>query len=177
MDGPKAVPTTYHESKMQFSRLIFLNQLLCISPAAVLYSKDFTALIYFDINEFHLHLFYLMKPVEYQNLVCLISARGEFWEIIFLKHKSILSIGRVPQARVLWTVWTSASGKCFPRILPVRKLHSLTAAIRSIWKLRICKIHDNLWFTFFFIQPYVFSFIFWNTYILINPCFFLAHVK
>ena len=58
-------------------------------------------------------------------------ARGEFWESVFLKHKSILSIGRVPQARVLWTVWTSAPGKCFPRILPVRKLHSLIPASRS----------------------------------------------
>ena len=64
-------------------------------------------------------------------LKCLISARGEFWESVFLKHKSIQSIRRVLEARVLWTVWTSASEKRFPGILPVLKLHSLIPASRS----------------------------------------------
>jgi len=58
-------------------------------------------------------------------------ARGESWESVFLK--SILSIGRVLQARVLWTVWTSASGKCFPRILPERKSDILRKLDISIW--------------------------------------------
>ena len=49
----------------------------------------------------------------------------------------------------LWTVWTSASGKRFYRILPVQKLHSLSAAIGSKYKkvvkfMKICKIHENL---------------------------------
>ena len=80
---------------------------------------------------------------------CLISAWVEFWESVFLKHKSILSIGRVPQARVLWTVWTSASGKCFPRILPVLKLHSLIFASRSNRKKKSKK---KFFFEYFYVK-------------------------
>ena len=58
---------------------------------------------------------------KWQMLENATSAQGEFWESVFLKHSSILSLGLVPAALVLWTVWTCASGKHFPRILPVRK--------------------------------------------------------
>ena len=37
----------------------------------------------------------------------------------------------IPSALVLWTVWTCASGKRFPGIPPVLKLHSLISASRS----------------------------------------------
>ena len=67
--------------------------------------------------------FYQMRNTlsEWHMLENATSARGEFWESIFLKHSSILSLGLVPAALVLWTVWTCASGNCFPKILPVRK--------------------------------------------------------
>ena len=82
-----------------------------------------------NFHEFYKFLIFMLS--EWQLLENATSARGEFWESIFLKHSSILSIGLVPAALVLWTVWTCASGKRFPGILPVLKLHSLIPASRS----------------------------------------------
>ena len=59
---------------------------------------------------------------------CLISPWGQSWERVLLKHKCILSIARVPKARVLLIVCTSAWAKPFPKIVPMVKLHSLVVA-------------------------------------------------
>ena len=53
---------------------------------------------------------------------------------------AILKNPFLPAALVLWTVWTCASGKRFPRILPVLKLHSLTLACPSNRKKNVLHI-------------------------------------
>ena len=58
---------------------------------------------------------------------CLISAWGQSREWVLHKHKCIQFIARVPKARVLWTVCTSACAKPIPEIVPMLKLHSLLA--------------------------------------------------
>ena len=95
------------------------------------------------------------------------SAQGQFWERVFLKHKCILFTARVPKARVLWTVCTSASGKPFPKIVPVRKLHSLRlpCAQKNFGEK---KFQKKIFFSFFFENINVFK----NTNIIINTHFF-----
>ena len=47
------------------------------------------------------HDFFKFILSEWQLIENATSARGEFWESVFLKHSSILSIGLVPAALVL----------------------------------------------------------------------------
>ena len=63
------------------------------------------------------------------------SPCGQSWERIFNKHSCIQFIALVPLALVLWTVFTGACGKPFPKIVPMVKLDIWYLALWQNWCL------------------------------------------